>query len=104
VRALVGIQVEGQTSGYQTFEERIVLIRARSPKDACRRLAKEWREYAFPGINSMGGLFRWQLEEILDVYELFADHIDLDRGTEVYSRLGKRLAKGRPQWNPRDAA
>lgn len=104
VRGLVGIQVEGQISGYQTFEERIVLIRAHSPNDACRRLAREWRAYAFPGMNSAGGLFRWQLEEVLDVYELFDDQIDLDRGTEVYSRLGKRLAKGRPPWNPRDSA
>jgi hypothetical protein len=104
VRGLVGIQVEGQTSGYQTFEERIVLIRAQSPNDACRRLAKEWRAYASPGMNSAGGLFRWQLEEVMDVYELFDDQIDLDRGTEVYSRLERRLAKGRPSWNPRGAA
>jgi hypothetical protein len=55
-------------------------------------------------MNSAGGLFRWQLEEVLDVYELFDDQIDLDRGTEVYSRLEKRLAKGRPPWNPRGAA
>lgn len=103
VRGLVAIQVEGQESGYQTFEERFVLIRAYSADDACKRLAKAWKEYASPGINSRGGLFRWQLERVLDVHELFDSQIDLDLGTEVYSRLEKRLAKGRPVWNPRGA-
>ena len=103
VRARVAIQVEGQVSGYQTYEERFMLIRAESATDACRRLSKAWREYAAPGVNSRGYLFRWQLEEVLDVYALFDAQLDLDVGAEVYSRLETRRAKGRPVWNPRGA-
>jgi hypothetical protein len=103
VHGLVAVQVEDQTDGYQTTEERFVLIRAKSEDDACKRLAKAWKDYADPGMNSMGQFFRWQLEEILDVYELFDADIDLDGGTEVYSRLGKRLARKHPAWHPRGA-
>ncbi len=80
-----------------------MLIRAKSEDDACKRLAKAWKEYADPGMNSKGQFFRWQLEEILDVYELFDADIDLEGGTEVYSRLGKRLARKHPAWHPRGA-
>ena len=46
VHGLVAVQVEDQTGGYQTTEERFVLIRARSEVDACNRLAKASKEYA----------------------------------------------------------
>ena len=103
VRGLVAIQVEDQASGYQTIEERFVLIRALSTDDACKRLARAWKEYADPGINSRGQLFRWQLEKIIDVYELIDTDIDLDGGAEVYSRLDKRPARKNPVWHPRGA-
>jgi hypothetical protein len=41
VRARVAVQVEGQSQGLQTIEDRFVLVRARSFQDAERRLKQE---------------------------------------------------------------
>ena len=43
VRALVVIEVEGKTRGLQSTEDRFVLVRARSFKDAEGRLDPHWR-------------------------------------------------------------
>lgn len=89
VRARVVITVEGQVSGMQTIEDRFVIVRASSHKDATARLAPHWREYAKPYLNSSGNAVRWQLDEIVDVYWITEDTMD-PAGTEVYSRLGRR--------------
>jgi len=99
VRARIAIQVEGQTEGFQQVEDRIVLVKARSFEDAERRLASEWQSYAEPYLNPYGERVRWQLEEVVDVYDLLTDEID-PRGTEVYSSLSRRKMRPDREWHP----
>ena len=83
----------------QTIEERIVLVKAFSPKDADERLRREWEAYAEPYLNSDGELVRWRMEEIIDVYELGETEID-PKGTEVYSVLTQRRMRPQYEWHP----
>ena len=89
VHGLVAIQVEGQTAGMQTVEDRFVLVRAASFEDASRRLRREWRAYAEPYVNPEGELVSWRLERIVDVYSTGETQVRPD-GFEVYSRLRQR--------------
>ncbi len=100
VRALVAIQIEGQTRGNQSVEDRFVIVRAFSFKDAERRLQREWCDYATPYLNSDSRLVRWQLDKVVDVYEIYGDEID-PNGTEIYSQLISRRMKPAYQWQPR---
>jgi hypothetical protein len=95
----VALQVEGQTSGLQEVEDRFVLVKARSFKDAEERLRPEWERYAQPYINLEGELVRWQLEEVVDVYDVMEDTIDSE-GTEVYSSFSFRRMKPEYEWHP----
>ena len=99
VWGLVAVEVEGQTSGYQEVEDRLVLVRASSEEDACARLEQNWEAYAAPGMNRDGEFFRWKLEKIVDVYELMDHEINLN-GTEVYSRLRRRRVRPGDAWSP----
>jgi hypothetical protein len=100
VRARVAVQVEGQSRGLQTIEDRFVLVRARSFQDAESRLSQEWREYAAPYLNQDGQLVRWQCEEIVDVYSTCESDLEA-KGVEVYSKLSARRMKSRDSWHPR---
>jgi hypothetical protein len=100
VRARIVIQVEDQTRGMQSVEDRIVLVQARSSEDAERRLQPEWEKYAEPYLNPNGEMVRWQFKEVVDVYEIGT--LDLDpKGTEVYSRLTQRRVRPETVWRPR---
>ncbi len=103
VRARIVIEAEGQTKGSQEVEDRIVLVSAFSFADAERRVIPQLAAEAEPYLNADGEMVRWRLEEIVDVYQLFADAID-PRGTEVYSRIGQRRMKPELEWHPRDPA
>jgi hypothetical protein len=92
VRALVVVEVEGKVRGVQTTEDRFVLLKASSFKDAERRLRPQWREYAQPYLNSEGEQVRWKLEKVVDVYATGDRKID-PRGAEVYSKLSARRMK-----------
>jgi hypothetical protein len=102
VRGRVALQVEGQTEGLMSMEDRIVIVRAFSAEDAERRLKPEWESYGEPYLNSNGEMVRWHLVEIEDVYELDTSEID-PRGTEVYSRLSRHRVRPELVWNPRSA-
>jgi Domain of unknown function (DUF4288) len=102
VRARVAIQIEGAVHGMQTVEDRFVLVRARSPQDAIRRLRREWREYARPYLNRAGKLVRWHCEAILDVQP--TGEVDLNpNGTEIYSKLSGRRMRPEQAWQPRSS-
>jgi hypothetical protein len=96
----VAIQVEGRSHGLIDVEDRLMLVRALTEEDAKRRLMRHWREYAQPYLNSQGEMVRWQLVEVLDVYELCESEID-PAGTEVYSRIRPRRMKAAYVWKPR---
>jgi len=100
VRATVAIQVEAQERGFQTIEDRFVLVKAESDRHAVRRLRREWREYAAPYMNPDDYLVRWQLERVTEVYELFEHELD-PNGVEVFSRLGSRRMRREFEWHPR---
>ncbi len=99
VRARVVIQVEGQTSGLQTVEDRFVTVMARSFDDAEKRLLRDGMLSGEPYLNIDGELVRWQLEEIVDVYDVSEDELD-PIGTEVYSSFSKRRMKPEYEWHP----
>ena len=101
VRGRVVIQVEDRTRGMESVEDRIVLVQARSFEDAERRLQPEWKKYAEPYLNSNGEMVRWQLEEIIDVYQVGAPEDFDPKGTEVYSRLTQRRVRPGAAWRPR---
>jgi len=62
VKMTVAIQVEGVTSGIQDYEERYVLVKAKSFDDAYKKVAKEEKEYGEPYINTNARLVRWKIE------------------------------------------
>ena len=99
----VAVQVEGQVRGYQTIEDRVVLVKATSEHDAKRRLAHKWDAYAEPYLNAEGYMVRWKLEEVVDVYDLSDKVID-EAGTEVYSGLYQRRIRPEYEWHPRTRA
>jgi len=80
-------------------EDRLVLVRAKSEREAEARLSRKWRAYSKPYLNPYGELVRWKLTEIRDVYELFDDEID-PSGTEVYSRIRTRRMRRGDRWMP----
>lgn len=97
VHARVAIQIEGQTRGSQTYEDRFVAVKATSVKDAERRLRPEFRAYAAPYLNSDGEMVRWALEEIVDVYDTGETELD-GVCVEVYSILKRRRMRPERVW------
>lgn len=109
VKARFLIQVEGKTKGKQSYEDRIILVRASSFDDAEKRASLNYDAYADPYLNPFGKLVRWKFEKVIDIYETFFDHIDdlLDvSGVEVFSELHERKMKKsdiwEKQWNSSD--
>lgn len=99
VLARYAIQIEGQTSGMQTYEHRLVLVWAKSETEAQRKATREAKSYEHVYLNPHGERVRWHLEEILEIYDTMATEIDPD-GTEVYSRLRERRMKPDHEWHP----
>lgn len=97
VRGCVAIQIEGETRGMQTVEDRFMLVRGASPRDAEERLRGQWRRYAEPYLNPHGQLVRWKLEAVTDVYQIAEEVLD-PGGTEVYSKLGRRRLRPEFAW------
>ena len=99
VQARFSIQVEGQVKGFQSYEDRIVMVRAISFEDAEKRLLPEFREYGSPYLNPYGYMARWHFEKVLDVYEVGDEQID-PKGVEVFSVLNRRRMKPEYIWKP----
>lgn len=92
VQARFAVQIEEQTTGRQTYEDRIVLVKAVSADQAQKKLKRSFEEYGRPYLNRDGYMVRWIFENILNIYELLEDKID-PKGTEVFSVLGGRRLK-----------
>ncbi len=99
VKARFAIQYEDQTRGMQEYEDRILLVQARSFKDAERKAMREFRQYGMLSLTVTGHFFRWTFETILDIYETWVDQMDPD-GMEVYSEMKKRRIKPEYEWHP----
>ena len=100
VLAWFAIQVEGVSRGMQSTEDRIVIVRARDPRDASRRCRGEFKRYGRPYIGATNRLVRWQFEEVRDVYSI-GDMDFRDEPIEVYSKLGSRRLRPEHAWTPR---
>ena len=98
VKARFVIQDEGQTRGMQDYEERILLVQARSAKDAERKALRAFRRDESLSLTTTGHFFRWTFDTILDIYKTFIDEID-PSGTEVYSEMKKRRMKPEYEWH-----
>jgi hypothetical protein len=94
VWAIIAVQIEGRRKGSVTVEDRLVLVKAFSAKEAESRVRRKTNRETKPYLNSDGELVRWLLVSVKDVFELFDDVIDPD-GTEVYSKL--RSTRMRPE-------
>lgn len=101
VKARFAIQDEGETRGMQDYEDRILLVQARSFKDAERKAMPEFRQYGMLSRTTTGHFWRWTFEAILDIYETDIDAID-PKGMEVYSEMKKRRMKPEYEWHPSD--
>ncbi|MFN8411967.1 MAG: DUF4288 domain-containing protein [Anaerolineales bacterium] len=96
VQARFAFQIEGQTKGMQTYEERFLLVKAISSQNAEKKLLREFKAYSKPCLNSDGYMVRWIFEKVLDTYHLFDDEI-FEEGTEVFSILKSRKMKANYQ-------
>jgi hypothetical protein len=99
VKARFALQIEGETGGTQTYEDRIVLVLARSPNEAGRKAMREFRRYEVPSLMTTGHFWRWAFESILDVYDLYQQTMESE-GTEVYSEFKRRRMKPAYEWHP----
>jgi hypothetical protein len=100
VQARFAIQVEGQTSGFQSYEDRIVMVKAISFEAAKRRVQPGFEEYGTPYLNPHGSMVRWRFERFLDGYEIGDEEID-PKGVEVFSVLKQRRMKPESAWKPK---
>jgi hypothetical protein len=100
VKARFGIQVEGQMKGLQTYEDRIVVVKAIGLEDAEKKLQPKFKRYGDPYLNSQGFMVRWAYERVLDVYEILEERLD-PQGGEVFSTLAERRMKLKYVWKPK---
>lgn len=100
VQTKFAVQIEGQTKGLQTYEERIILIKSKTEVKAKKRLLKEFNAYEKPYLNSDGYMVRWKFEAFIDSYWVFDDEIKKqgEQGVEIFSVLKNRRMKSEHQW------
>ena len=93
VKVRIGIRVEGFNKGRQSYEDRIVLVKAKSTKDAKLKVKKGVKKESVPYLNSNGRLVNWKFEKILDAYEtgiVSLKEYNEKYGVEVFSRIRHR--------------
>ena len=92
-KARVAIQIEGIKKGKQGYENRILIVKAKSFKSAEKKLRREFKEYQKPYLNSGGRLVRWKLEKFIDFFETDickSDSFNSKSGNEIFSVLKER--------------
>ncbi len=102
VKMTVAIQIEGYKKGMQTYEERMVLVKAKSFEDAYKKVEKQKKDYELPYLNSNGELVRWKIESFDDCYSTgkdFIEEFDEPNGVEVFSSLKKRRLNKNRFWD-----
>jgi len=102
IKMTVAIQIEGSESGLQSYEERFVLIKARSSNEAYKKIERQTKKYQAPYLNPKGQLVRWKVESLDDCYEtdiINCDDLSNPEGIEVFSILKKRKLTKERYWN-----
>jgi len=97
VKARFAIQVEGQRTGLQSYEDRIVIVKDASLEDAESKLQPQFEQYATPYLNPRGFMVRWAFERVLAGYEIFDAKSD-PQGVEVFLVLLRRRMKPDFEW------
>lgn len=99
IKMTVAIQIESIKKGIQTYEERYVLIKAKSSDEAYRKIERHKKKYEEPYLNPQGQLVRWKVESLDDCYVtdiVTCDDFNDPEGAEVFSILKRRkLTKDR---------
>lgn len=101
IKARFAIQVEAEESGLQTYEDRIVLIKALDEEDARKKLLKAFESYGEPYLGASGKLVRWKFETFLDAYCTSVHSVEDfsgEAGVEVFSELRNRKLKPEQVW------
>jgi hypothetical protein len=101
VNVRINIQVENQKKGWQEYENRLVIIKAKSFKKAEEKVVKELKKAETPYLNPFGYLVKWKFEKVLDCYETFIEdknEFDFKYGTEVFSQIKRRKIKKSKIW------
>jgi hypothetical protein len=96
VKARCVIQVEGQRRGQQNVEERILLVKASSFKQAEKRVKKAFKKYEKPYLNTEGKQIVWKFDKIVDIFDtgvVDIEEFDSKEGVEVFSRIKNRKLK-----------
>ena len=102
IKMTVAIEIEGLEKGMQTFEERFVIVKAKSQDDAYLKMEKQRESYAAPYLNSDGRQVRWRIESFDDCYETGVGKLsefNNPEGVEVYSKLNKRKLTPERIWD-----
>ncbi|WP_194778603.1 DUF4288 domain-containing protein [Pararhodonellum marinum] len=102
IKMTVAIEIEGLQKGMQTFEERFVIVKAKSQDDAYQKMEKQKKNYVKPYLNSDGRQVRWRIESFDDCYETGVDKLsdfNNPEGVEVYSKLKSRKLTPERIWD-----
>jgi hypothetical protein len=83
VRVVFECQVGSDPPGRRTYEDRIVVVRARSEALARRKAERLTRQGGETYRNFKGEKVVWRFKDVVDSYMLLDD--DISDGTEVYS-------------------
>lgn len=89
VKLLIRIIQEFRVKGMDTWEESIVVVKARSHQDAARKAWKKLVTEAIPYLGTDLGVNRWVPVRILDVCEIMDLTFD-PQGTEVFWSLVRK--------------
>jgi len=103
VKMTVAIQIEKAKEAMQTWEERYILIKAKSFDDAYNKVEKNAKKYVSgPYINPYGHLVQWKIESYDDCFQTSiynSKELNGKEGVEVYSRLRLRKMTKERYWN-----
>ena len=97
------IQVENKKKGLQSYEDRMLLVKAKNGKEAEKKLRKNFKKYEEPYLNSQGEMVRWKFEEFIDCYQTTYQSLegvlaDEEEGIEVYSVIRSRRLSKEQSW------
>lgn len=95
IKAKFGINIEGIEKGLQSWEERIILLKAMTYEDAQNKAMEILVKSDEPYLNSDKRFVCWKFEEILDIYETSVYTLNdfKEDGVEIYSKMYNRRLK-----------
>lgn len=100
VKARYAILIEGRNKGWQTYEDRIVLLKGKSYEEVEEKALEILPKQEKPYLNSDKRYVWYKFEEIIDISETYArDLNDLNTdGIEIYSQRKDRRMKPGDEW------